>query len=177
MSAQQTGSLLNVWFKKSELLLFAFHSATVDPETLPLSLWLISHLSALYLLTGGCCHCLPPSELPGDCCSSIHFRYKDKQDDSQNSSGIVLTVQCLWVESQHLRTHCTFLHCAQSFCLVLTKVHISRTELLFIRFHMCITVNYTLSPFIRPGTRFRTISFVGTQLTQMQTTSRIYRFY
>lgn len=78
-----------MWFKESERLLFAFHSATVDPETLPLSLWLISHLSALYLVTGGCCHCLPPSELPGDYWSSIHFRYKDKGDDALIRSGIL----------------------------------------------------------------------------------------
>lgn len=75
--------------KESKRLLFAFHSASVDPETLPLSLWLISHLSALYLVTGGCCHCLPPSELPGDCCSSIYSRYKDKGVDALICSGVL----------------------------------------------------------------------------------------
>lgn len=40
--------------------------------------------SAIYqlcLVTGGCCP-PPPPELPGDCCSSPHFRYKDKGDDA-----------------------------------------------------------------------------------------------
>lgn len=57
--------------------------------TLCPSLWLISHLSALDLVTGGCCHCLLHSELLGDCCSPIHFRYKDKGDDALIHCGIL----------------------------------------------------------------------------------------